>query len=136
VSRYLTILARQRPFDFNQDESGRVMFSCNYDARAAAPVEQWGEEITAVLIASGSCVALGTDVFIGRAAKMPVGEGPYVTVLPTGGANGRPSTHNLDLYEDLSVQIVVRATKYRTARTRALAIWRALDGIRNTTLVA
>lgn len=134
MSRYVQVLAVQRPFPFNTDENGRVMFSCNFDAVAAGPVEQWEEEVVSVLSGAG-LATLNTDAFIGPAAILPKGDGPYITVIDTGGLSP-VETHNGSIYERLSAQIVVRAAKYRVARTRALAIWRALDGLRNETVAA
>lgn len=134
MSRYLEILAVQRPFPFNVDENSRVMFSVNFRALAAAPVQQWEEEVIKVL-SDASLATLGTDTFVGPIAVVPSGAGPYLNINDTGGAE--PSeTHNGDVYERLSVQVVVRATSYTAARTRALAVWRALDGVRNTTITA
>lgn len=135
MSRYLEILAVQRPFPFDQDDSARVMFSVNFDALAAAPVTAWEEEL-AKLINTAGLGTRGTDLFIGPAAVLPADHaGPLVSVIDTGGS--MPEwTHQDDGYERLSAQIVVRAASYVAARTRALAIWRVLDGVRNTTVVA
>ena len=38
ATRYVEVLAIQRPFPIGLDEANRVMFSCNFDALAAAPV--------------------------------------------------------------------------------------------------
>jgi hypothetical protein len=134
TTRYLEILARQRPFPFALDEHERVMFSCNFDALAAAPVAGYEEGLVAYL-ASGSLAALGTDAFIGRKAVIPAGAGPYVSIVDTGGRTP-DRTHNQDIAERLSFQIVVRGLSHTAARDRALAIWRRLDGLRNVTIVA
>lgn len=132
MSTYLEILALQRPFPIGVDENQRVMFSVNFEAIAAANVNQWEEEIADVLT-DASLATLGTDTFIGPLAVWPTGAGPYTNILDTGGSSP-DETHNGDTYENLSAQIVVKATSYTTARTRALAIWRALDGVRNQTV--
>ena len=95
-------------------------------------VDQFEEEIVKVLSDAGLATS-GVDTFIGPAAVVPDGDGPFLTVLDTGGV-GPDETHDGAVYERLSVQIVVRAQKYRDARTRALACWRALDGVRNETV--
>lgn len=133
-SRYLQILSIGRPFPFNLDETGRQMFSCNYEATAAAPVGALEEEIVGYL-ASGSLASLGVDTFIGQAAIIPSGAGPWIQIIDTGGYSPM-ETHNGDKYERLGFQIVVRGADWEAARERALAIWRALDGQRNITLTA
>ena len=134
MSRYLEILATQRPFPFDVDESNRTVFSVNFTALAAGPVEQWEEEIVKVLNDAG-LATLGTDTWVGPASVIPTGSGPYLTVIDTGG-RAPDETHNGSTYERLSVQVTIRAAKYRDARTRALAIWRALDGVRDSTVAA
>jgi len=129
--RYLEILSRQRPFPFNIDEHGRVMFSCNYDAMAAEEIATFEEDIVLLLTPLG-LTTLGVDTFIGPAAVIPAGVGPFITIIDTGGAF-RDETHNGDVYERLSCQIAVRARSFVVARERSLAIWRALSGLRNIT---
>lgn len=139
-TRYLAILARQRPFPFDVDESGRTLFSCNYDAVAAAPVADFEYEIRRILIDAGLVTApvLGSvigDVWVGPAITVPTGNGPFTQILDTGGLDPE-ETHDGKRYERLSVQIIVRGKNYDTARVKALAIWRALDGRRNVTVAA
>lgn len=134
MTRYIEILSRQRPFPFNVDENGRTMFSANYDAQAAGPVADWEGEVAKLITAAGLGTA-GVDLFIGPKAAIPVGNGPYITILDTGGRSP-DETQNGSKYERMSVQIVVRAQGYTQARTRALAIWRLLDGKRGVTVTA
>lgn len=135
MSRYLSILANQRPFPFSVDEHNRVVFSVNFRASAAAPVDEWEEELAQVLIDGGIATAIGTDVFVGEKVTIPNGAGPYIQIGDTGGVEPQ-ETHDGSRYEQLSAQITIRALSYRTARTRALAVWRALDGLRNSTVAA
>jgi hypothetical protein len=134
ATRYLEILARQRPFPFDVDDNDRVLFSCNYDALAAAPVTAFEDEIMK-LISNAGLGTFGVDSFIGPDAVVPTGDGPYINIIDTGGLDPM-ETHNGSTYERLSVQIVVRATNFTAARTRALAVWRTLDGVRDTTVAA
>lgn len=130
-TRYLEILARQRPFPFALDEKLRLMYTCNYDALAAAPVADMERELEALLI-SGGLVTSGETLF-GPASEPPDGDGPYVTLLDTGGI-APEETHDGRKYERLSFQVVVRASDGSAARASALAIWRLLDGQRNVTV--
>lgn len=137
MSRYLSILAVQRPFPIGTDELGRVMFSCNYEAEAAAPVEDFEQEIVEALIDADErrLATPAEDTFIGRSAAIPKGDGPYVSVIDTGGTSPG-ETHDGAKYERLSFQIVVRGKNYQTTRDLALEIWRELDGKRNVTYAA
>lgn len=135
MSTYLEILAVQRPFPIGEDENARVMYSCNYDAVAHAPVQKLEEEVYRILNDVGLALVgpTGDTVFDRRTPR--IGAGPFLNIIDTGGT--RPDeTHNGDVYERLSFQIIVRAADYRIARTRALAVWRALHGQRNVTVTA
>jgi hypothetical protein len=138
VSRYLEILAVQRPFAFNVDPSGRQMFSCNFSAVGAAPVADWEREVIQILEdASLATERSGTtgDAFIGPESTIPTGDGPWIQIIDTGGT-APLETHDGQEYERLSCQVIVRAKSFTVARTRALAIWRELDGKRGVTVTA
>lgn len=133
-TRYLEILAVQHPFSIGVDGNGRTQFSCNFEATAAAPIADLKNEVLRLITDAG----LGTrwtgttgDLFVGRHTILPKGDGPYVVVVPTAGF-APLETHNGDRYERPGVQIIVTAQVYSDAETRALAIYRALDGVRNT----
>lgn len=134
MSRYLEILAVQRPFPFSVDESERTMFSCNFTALAAAPVTDWESEIMKILSNAGLATP-GTDTFIDPAVTLPSGDGPYTQIEDTGGREPYEA-HRGEKYERLSIHIVVRGKNYIATRARALAIWRALDGKRNVSVAA
>lgn len=137
-TRYLSIQSVQRPFPIGRDAIEFETFSVNFQAIADSPVDQWEEELIAILAAEGLATS-GTDAFIGRSVNISdlSGDGPHIIVIDTGGtapieAHGPSGS----LYERLSAQIIVRARDYTVARTRALAIWRALHGVRNETVAA
>ena len=134
MSKYLSITANQRPAQIGADENNRVVFSVNFSAMAQAPVEQWEEEIVKVLNTAG-LATLGTDTFVGPTATIPTGNGPYLSIMDTGGT-APVETHDGLTYERLSVQVLIRALSYTIARTRALAVWRALKAVRNQTVTA
>jgi hypothetical protein len=88
------------------------------------------------LIVDAGLGVMGTTLFKGRAAVLPTsGDGPFVQLISTSG-NPNLETHNGDKYERPTFQILVRAKTYSSAMTRAVAIWRALDGQRDITVVA
>jgi hypothetical protein len=128
MSTYLQILSMQRPFPFGTDSNNppRTMFSCNFEAISQGAVTDWEQEIVQIL-ENASLATFGTDTWIGPLAPMPTGDGPYIRVIDTGGSSpDRP--HDNSVYENLSIQILVHALDYVAGRTRALAIWRLLDG--------
>lgn len=140
ATRYLEILATQQPFDIGPDNNNRHQFSCNYYFTAAAPVVDFEEEVAKLLVTAG----LGTlyvgstntgNILIGRGAKIPDGAGPFTLIIKTSGM-APLETHDAQKYERLTCQIVVRATSYASAKSRAMAIWRALDGQRNVSVTA
>jgi len=130
---YVYMVANQRPFSFNEDENNRVMFSCNFDTMILSPVTLFEEDLSTVIINASLSTVLGTDIFIGPASVLPTGDGPYVTIIHT---SGQPptETHNGEVHERRSLQVIVTAADYVTGRTRALAIWRLLDETYNTVL--
>lgn len=132
-NRYLSIIARQVPFSLGLDETNRSLFSCNYGAVSDAITEL--EEDIAKLISDATLGTRGTNLFLGPDSKMPGGDGPYITIseYDSGMAD---ETHNGDVYPHRAFQIVVRATNFRDARTRAQALWTLLHGQRNITVTA
>ncbi len=137
MTQYIEIAAVQSPFDIGSDDNKRMMFSCNYDAMAVAPVTDWERELAKIL-SDASLGILGTDIFIGTESILPkTGDGPFITIIDTGGSEPE-SIHNQAAmtYEHLSAQIVVRAKNYDPAKDRALAVWRELDGTYGSTVVA
>ncbi len=142
MSFYQEILAMQSPMDIGSDENKRKRFSVNFEVMATEPVTDFEREIGKLINDAGfgtfTVGAVIGDMFIGTEAILPTGNGPFVSIINTGGSEPE-STHNKaagHTYEHLSVQIVVRARGYDAAKVRALAIWRTLDGVRNTTAVA
>jgi len=137
MSVYREILAVQSPFDIGSDKNRRKMFSCNYEVVATAPVTDFLREM-GKLINTAGLGTFATDMFLGTEAILPETDGPFVTLINTGG-EAPESTHDSSLghtYESLSFQVVTTARSYNDSNTRALAIWRLLDGVRNTTVVA
>lgn len=108
----------------------------NFEATAAAPVVDWEKEIVKLLSDVG-LATLNTDTFIGHKATLPLppAPGPFISVMDTGGSAPWEAQSGEE-YERLSVQLIIRAETYAAARTRALAVWRRLNGLRNVTVTA
>lgn len=134
MSRYLSLNTVQEPADIGVDGNNRSMFSFHVDATVAYPVDKLEEEVARLLYDAG-LGAVGTNVFIGSAAVIPTGPGPYINIIRQSGY-APDQTHNDDKYQRPSCQIVTRALGYLVARTRAVAAWQALDGKHNTTVTA
>lgn len=131
MSRYLSIVDRQVPFSLGLDETNRTLFACNYSAVTDGIGEL--EEDIAKLIGDAGLGVLGTTMFIGPDAKIPGTDGPIVSIAEYDTGAGM-ETHNGDVYPNRAFQVVVRATNFRSARTRAQAIWTLLHGQRNITV--
>jgi hypothetical protein len=133
ASRYLSIRAVQHPFDIGPDNNSRPQVSCNYEVTGAAPISNLAEEVMGLIVAAGLGI-IGTTIFKGRAAIIPTtGDGPFTQIIVTSGYEPF-QTHNNDRYERPTFQVVVRAKTYTAAETRALAVYRLLDGQHNVTV--
>lgn len=92
------------------------------------------DEIAAKLVSAGVGV-IGSSIFLGTRADIPPGNGPYLSLVETGGF-GPTRIHNEDAAstQQPTAQIMVRARTYLTARAMSKAAYLALDGTFNTTL--
>lgn len=78
-------------------------------------------------------LSYGVNMFKGPKAKIPNGDGPYVSLIKAGGL-GTDGTHNLTTtpaYERPLFQVVVRATDYDVAETLIDALHPFLGRVRN-----
>ena len=91
------------------------------------------DEIAARGVAQGLGV-IGTSIFLSSKAVIPTGNGPYTSIIATGGAGAR-YTHNTNAPDSQrpGAQILVRALSYPVAEAKARAWYDALT-LRNTTL--
>lgn len=129
---YLDIRDQQPPFDSGVlDGQSRAMWSFNIVA-TKAPSDSFLLELVAVLVAAGVGV-YGTNIFISSKAVIPPGNGPYLSIVATGGLEGI-RTQNVTsgpTYERPSAQITVRAQSAAAAEAMARAAYAALVGVRN-----
>jgi hypothetical protein len=86
----------------------------------------FASEIAARMAAQGVGI-LGQTLFIGSKANIPVGIGPYVWIIETGGTSPA-RTHNNTATQRPTAQITVRAKDYYAARLKAVAAYDALGG--------
>lgn len=134
MSVYLQILAVQAPFDIGPDENDRIQYSCNYECTTRGTVTAFENEI-AKIISDAGLGTLNTDMFLTRRSTVPIDDGPYVTIISTSGMPPM-ETHNNNRYERLTCNVIVRGLNFPLTRTRAFAIWRALDGKRGLAVTA
>lgn len=84
------------------------------------------DEISARLVTQGVGVE-GVNLFTSSKASIPSGDGPYMTLLETGGS-GASLTHNDTATEHPTAQILARASTYPAARAMCAAAYMALGG--------
>lgn len=92
------------------------------------------DDIAARLVAQGVGV-LSSNIFYGSRADIPGGNGPYITLIETGGSgptriHNDPGAHT----QRPTAQVGVRAMSYSVARAKSREAYLALDGIYNTIL--
>lgn len=90
------------------------------------------DEVRDRLVAQGVGV-YGSNIFSGSRAKIPEGDGPYLSLTETGGS-GPTRVHNTAgaSTQRPTAQVLVRAKNYAAARTMSKAAYLALDGVFNT----
>lgn len=134
MAKYLDIVALQEPFDLGPDATGnRTQWSFNITV-IKTESDTFVEEIAALLVAAGVGV-LNSTLFLGSAAKIPSGDGPYTSILTTSGTSGlRTHNQSMPAYPRPAARIVVRAKNPVTARATCRAAYTALAGVRNTTV--
>lgn len=144
MSFYLSILAVQNPFPIGEDDNGRAMYSCNFELTARYPVSDSLREVVRVLTDAGAATlydySTGVgDTFLGPVAVIPpeLGNvGPFIHVLDNVGGSSPDETHTGGRVLHMTCQLIVRSSDPDLARARATAAWSALDGVRNTEIVA
>lgn len=140
MSRWLAVEVLSDVSDIGLDADDRQKFSFNIMVTCVNPTE-FEDEIGRVLIAAGATTSFGTDMFAMSKANVPTGNGPYVSIVATGGPSPL-RTHNADrdagapAYRMLTAQIVARAKNSKTARAKAHSCFNALFAIVNQTITA
>jgi hypothetical protein len=133
---YQELNPTQEPFDIGLDKEGRALVSFNLTA-VKSYSHRFLEELVSLLVAAG-VGTFGSDIFIGAKARIPDGDGPFLSVLSRGGTTPL-RTHNEigpPAYQRPSAQIVARAKSSQAARGMAEDAYDALVGIRNQNVTA
>lgn len=129
---YREIEPLQKPFDMAKDSTGRAKIVFNIMA-IKTPSDVFIEELVK-LLEDGGVGTYNTNIFASSSKDIPVGDGPYLSVIETGGTFAERS-HNetaAPAFERPTAMIVVRAKTYAAARTMANAAYTVLEPVRNT----
>lgn len=131
---YLEIDMVQEPFDNGIDPSGRARVVFNINVKKTYS-NTFLEEITKILTDAG-VGTYNTDIFDTSKANIPDGDGPYLSIVETGGTSPERTQNSVltPAYPQPSAQITVRATDYVDARAMARAAYNALAPIRNVNI--
>ncbi len=94
----------------------------------------FNDEIKDRLVAQG-VGTYGSNIISGSKGVIPVGDGPYLSIIETGGTaplriQNVPGAH----VQRPSAQILTRGKNYAATRTMAKNAYLALDGVYNATL--
>lgn len=130
---FLQVEPLQSPFDLGPDEQGwnRVVFNVFTERD---PSSTFIEELVAVLEAA-SVGTFEQDIFASSAVALPERDGPYLTIVETGGAGGRRTQNaKAPSSERATAQIIARGKTYEAARTLARAAYDALAAVKNETV--
>src|SRR5712691_3756634 len=87
-------------------------------------------------LVAASVGTFGTNLFIGSSAIIPTGDGPYLSLIETGGSGAARSQNGTPI-EQPSAQLSARARQPLAARTMLVAAYVALggaNGLHNATL--
>lgn len=133
MARFLQVADLQEPFDLGPDPSGRARYAFNIVVTKTAS-DTFDDELVAVL-QNASVGTLNSNIFVGRSADIPTGDGPYLSIIETGGYAGlRIHDQRRPAYPRPGAQIVARATSPVAARTMARAAYNALVDVVNATV--
>lgn len=123
---YREIDPQQEPHDLTVDDVGRAR--CGFNIYA---IKDGVGDFTAEIVKRLEDATVGTyetDIFISSRHTVPTGDGPYLSLIETGGT-GPERTHNTifpPAYKRPSLLLVVRARTYEAAETMAKAAYNAL----------
>lgn len=133
--RFLSIEAKQEPFPIGLDALKRPMMSVNFDVLMAAPAGDW-EMCIVKLLVDAELGSFNADIFRGSGVALPEADGPYISIINTGGTAPMREHGNDVKYLRPSFQLVVTAKNSSAGRARARAAYDALDGSYNLTVAA
>jgi hypothetical protein len=132
-----SIVAIQRPFSIPVDEHNRTAYSVNFRCYVNRPPAKW-EEFFASL--TGGLINFSSGlVKIGHTSEIPAPnlgsttDGPFITLIDTGGMSPE-ETHNGDITERITIQVLVRSRFHEAARDLSNQIYKTVHGLRGLTV--
>lgn len=131
-------MTQGEPADPGLDGTGRAQLFFNVIV-VRRPSGVFIEELIKVLedASVGTSTGAGANIFGGTDAVIPDGDGPFLSIIESGGPPPR-RTHNeptISSYPQNAARIAVIAGTYAAARTMANAAYAALNAVRNRDVV-
>jgi hypothetical protein len=138
MTRYLNFPLLQEPFDFGIDSINRQRYALNVVVEKT-PSNSFLKELAAIIVNASVGVYIGNNrnIFLGSSSSIPVEDGPYISIIETGGVGGmKIQNQKAPAYQRPGAQITVTAKQPDVARSKAVAIYNAFANIVNTEVTA
>lgn len=136
MSRWIHVKPLGEIKDMGLDSEQRQVYDCDVLV-TKEPSATFEDEVETVLELAAIGVD-GVDLFVASKAVIPQGDGPYVSILSTGGTAGL-WTHNVTTgptYRQQSVKVQARGANSAAARAKAEAARAALLAVKNQDVAA
>lgn len=93
------------------------------------------EDIAQILVDGhfGTIGGTNGNIFFSSKAKIPIGPGPYISLIDTGGlvALRTQNRQKRPAYDRPAAQVIIRASDFLVARQRANEAYKAIYSVRN-----
>jgi hypothetical protein len=137
---YRKLEPAQEPFDQGTDSDRRPIVGFNVDAEKN-PTPTWLQELAAIVKAKVPGVVINQNLFLSSAVNipgdgnvsLPGGDGPFISIVDTGGMGREHIHNNLSGYQRPSAIVRVHARTYLDAYQTAWKIHEAFI-LRNTSI--
>jgi hypothetical protein len=120
--RYRKLEPAQEPFDEGTDSDRRPIVGFNVDAEKD-PTSTWLQELAAIVVEKIPGIVINSNLFLSSAVNipgdgntsMPGGDGPFISIVDTGGMPREHIQNNLSGYQRSSAKVRVHARTYLSA---------------------
>lgn len=138
--RFRKLEPAQEPFDEGTDSDRRPMVGFNVDAEKE-PTPTWLQELAAIVKTTVPGIVINENLFLSTAVNIPGdgnvsipgGDGPFISIVDTGGMPREHIQNNLTGYQRSSAKVRVHARTYLDAYAVAWQIHEAFI-LRNTSI--
>jgi hypothetical protein len=131
MARFLQVMLLQEPFDMGLDPKARVRYGFNIVVEKTQSTT-FIEELVVILRGAQPSWRFGREIFSTSGASIPEADGPYLSIIETGGPGGvRIQNQIPPAYMRPGAQIVARAKDPAAARTMAFEAYTALATVSN-----